>query len=319
MNSSFAEKRKIKSIKRILPFFRSALKDCGLCFRKCGVNRLKGKKGFCSAGSKAVIYCYGPHFGEEPPLSGKNGSGAIFFSGCSMKCVYCQNHRFSQNLCSGKECSSRELAAIMIELQQQGCHNINLVNPTHYMSTIIEALECAYEEGLRVPLVYNTGGYDSFDMIRMLEGVIDIYLPDMRYSDDFLAGKYSDAEGYTENNKTLVKEMYRQTGLLACTKNIARKGLIIRLLILPGAVSGTEETLEFLAGELGQGVSISVMSQYYPAYKAKDYIELSQGITQKEYTSVMNQMEKLKLRMGWVQPFSADFDERFAGENLNSH
>jgi len=204
----------------------------------------------------------------------------------------------------------------MLGLQEGGCHNINLVSPTHYLPAIVKALEEAYARGLSLPVVYNTGGYDAPGVIRALEGLVDIYLPDMRYSSDAMAEKYSEAPGYKENNRAVIMEMYRQAGPLQIERGIAVRGCIVRLLVLPNAISGTLDALEFLAGETVRDVSLSVMSQYYPAYKAVGVPELSRRLYRGEYERVIRKMDDLGLENGWVQPFCGDFDERFAGENF---
>ncbi len=308
-------KDKIRTAEEITPRLKRSMENCDLCVRKCGVNRLEGEKGFCSSGAKPLVYSARAHHGEEPPLSGWNGSGTIFFSRCSMRCVYCQNYQFSQ-ADSGKKVSARELADIMLKLKDAGCHNINLVTPTHQAPAIVEALGYAHSDGLDIPIVYNTGGYDSLHVIQALRGLIDIYLPDMRYSSDEMAEKYSQAPGYVANNRAILKEMHRQSGRLELSHGIAIKGLIIRLLIMPGGISGTEKTLEFISESLGRDTYLSVMSQYYPAYKASGYKELAGRINRDEYESVMERMRKLDLREGWVQPFEGEFDARFAGENF---
>jgi len=262
-----------------------------------------------------MVYSCAPHHGEEPPLSGWKGSGTIFFSRCNMKCVYCQNYQFSQSD-AGRKVTARELAGMMLELQEEGCHNINFVSPTHFTPAIVEALKYAYEDGLKIPLVYNTGGYDTFDVIKALDGIIDIYLPDMRYASDEMAVKYSSAPGYVKNNRNIVKEMYRQVGTLKIKDDVARKGLIIRLLVLPHGISGTVETLEFISKELGKDVYLSVMSQYYPAYKARDFKEISRRVTGGEYQQVLDKLDQLGMGKGYIQPFEGRFDEKFFGENL---
>lgn len=307
--------QKIEIIGKVLPDLIKEFEKCTLCERSCKVNRLKGEKGFCASGNESIIYSYGPHYGEEPPLSGSRGSGTIFFSRCNMACAYCQNYQFSQ-FAAGKIVSPPELSDIMVKLQERGCHNINLVSPTHFVPGIVEALKHAYSCGLKLPIVYNTGGYDSLHIIKALNGIIDIYLPDMRYSSDENAGRYSNAPGYVKNNRMVVKEMYRQVGNLALSKGIAKKGLIIRLLILPGGISGTVETLEFINKELGKKVYLSVMSQYYPAYKASEYKDLTHRISSKDYDTVIDKMNELGLSNGWVQPYGGEFDSRFAGENF---
>jgi putative pyruvate formate lyase activating enzyme len=308
-------KSKVALIEKILPRLQEEYESCNLCFRKCGVNRAKGEKGFCRSLTKPVVYSYAPHHGEEPPLSGTCGSGTIFFSRCSMKCVYCQNYQFSQ-FDAGTEVSCAELSEMMLSLQRKGCHNINFVTPTHFVPSIVEALKGACSKGLNIPLVYNTGGYDSLHVIEALDGIIDIYMPDMRYSQDSMAEKYSSAPGYVLNNRAIVKEMYAQAGNLKTIQGIAESGLIIRLLVLPAGISGTPGTLEFIAKNVSKNVYLSVMNQYYPAYNAMEYKELSRRISRDEYYPVLDRMHELDLHSGWVQPFEGEFDERFAGENL---
>ena len=309
------KKDKESLAREALPGMIKAFGSCELCGRRCGVNRIKGEKGACGAGKDLVAYSSMAHLGEEPPLSGNKGSGTVFFSGCGMKCVYCQNFRFSQSL-EGKRMSPKKLAETMLRLQDEGCHNINLVNPTHFVPGIVEALGHASSGGLEVPIVYNTGGYDSIRSIRALEGLVDIYLPDMRYSSDEMAARYSFAPGYVDQNRSAVKEMFRQVGHLKTVGGIATRGLVVRLLILPGGVSGTEDTLEFVASEIGKDTCISLMSQYYPAYRAFSHEELIRRITRDEYDRAVAKMHSAGLHNGWTQPFSGDFDERFAGENF---
>lgn len=311
-------KEKIKRVNKVLPELTRCLESCTLCPRNCGVNRIKGEKGFCLSGSRPVVFSASCHRGEEPPLSGDKGSGTIFFSHCNMRCVYCQNYTFSQTS-SGRIVSAEDLGDIMLSLQDKGAHNINLVSPTHFVPGIVEALKHAWIKGLQVPIVYNTGGYDSSGVIKLLDGLIDIYLPDMRYSSDHAAEKYSQAKGYVQNNRNIVLKMHRQVGALKIHKGLAKKGLIIRLLILPGGISGTEETMEFIAENLGRDVSLSVMSQYYPAFKASSYCEISRPIGREEYDLVMKKMEELGLVNGWVQPLGGRFEEKFAGENFEEN
>jgi putative pyruvate formate lyase activating enzyme len=306
---------KIRAIDAILPALKESMASCDLCPRNCGVNRLKGEKGFCRSGQNAIVHSYAPHHGEEPPLSGYTGSGTIFFANCNMGCLYCQNYQFSQSGL-GKEISAEELAAIMLELQDIGCHNINLVTPTHFIYPILEALKRAYSDGLSLPVVYNTGGYDSLQVIKSLNGIVDIYLPDMRYASEEMAEEYSCAPGYVANNRALIKEMNRQVGVLEIKDDVALRGLIIRLLILPGGISGSLDTLEFIAQRVGKDTYLSVMSQYYPAYKALSHKKLGKRISQEDYSEVTGKMQQLGLDNGWLQPFQGDFDERFAGENF---
>ena len=280
------------------------LESCRVCPRECGVNRLKNDKlGFCRSGLNPVISSVSPHHGEEPPLSGTKGSGTIFFTNCNLRCVYCQNYPISQ-MGNGSERTPGELACHMLWLQEQGCHNLNLVTPTHFMPQILKALGIARERGFNLPLVYNTSGYESIEALQLLDGIVDIYLPDMRYSDDKNSMKYSIAPHYPEINRAAIKEMYRQVGNLVIGENgIAKQGLIIRHLILPGGLSGTEKIMKFLAEEISKDVYISLMSQYFPAYKATEHPEINRRITEKEYDEAYDIKMKYGLKNGWVQEF----------------
>lgn len=262
--------------------------SCTLCARKCGVNRTQGETGICSAGNRVKISSVSPHFGEESPLVGRHGSGTIFFANCNLLCIYCQNWDISHKG-EGDEISDEELAAAMLRLQKMGCHNINFVTPSHYLPNIIRALVHAVEEGLNVPLVYNTGGYDRTEIIKMLEGVIDIYMPDYKYSDGEAAANYSQgARDYPGVAKIALKEMHRQVGVLQTDKNnIALRGLIIRHLVLPHDLAGTEAFVKFVAEELDPGTYVNIMSQYRPCYKASHYRELSRGIISREYQNAL--------------------------------
>ncbi|WP_213698893.1 radical SAM protein [Acetomicrobium sp.] len=257
--------------------------NCELCPRKCHVNRLKDEKGFCKTGRNAVVSSYGPHFGEEKVLVGRFGSGTIFFTHCNMSCVFCQNYDISQ-LGKGNEVSAQELADIMLELQRMGCHNINLVSPTHCVAQILEALLIAFEEGLKIPIVYNTGGYDSVDTLKLLDGIVDIYMPDIKYGDDERGMRYSSAPNYFSVAKSAVKEMYRQVGdLKTDDRGIAVKGLLVRHLVLPNDLACTEKVIEFLATEISAETFVNIMDQYRPLYKAKQYPELSRSVNRAEF------------------------------------
>jgi putative pyruvate formate lyase activating enzyme len=278
------------------------LESCRVCPRECGVNRLKNDKlGFCRSGLNPVISSVSPHHGEEPPLSGTKGSGTIFFANCNLRCVYCQNYPISQ-LGNGAERTPGELACQMLWLQEQGCHNLNLVTPTHFMPQILKALGIAQERGLNLPIVYNTSGYESVEALRLLDGIVDIYLPDMRYSDNAAAMQYSIAPYYPEINRLAVKEMYRQVGNLELDENgLAKRGVIIRHLVLPNGLSGTEGVMKFLSGEISKDVHISLMSQYFPAHKAHDFKELSRRVTAEEYEEACQITQKHGLENGWIQ------------------
>ncbi len=278
------------------------LEACRLCPRECGVNRLKNDKlGFCRSGLNPVVSSASPHFGEEPPISGSKGSGAIFFANCSLRCVYCQNYPISQ-MGHGVERTPGELACQMLWLQEQGCHNINLVTPTHFMPQILRALAIARERGFDLPIVYNTSGYETVEALKILDGIVDIYLPDMRYSDNSAAGRYSVAPHYVEINRNALREMYRQVGDLTMDENgIARRGLIIRHLVLPNGIAGTEDIIRFIAGELSTGVYISLMNQYFPTYRALEHPELGRRLKREEYEDAFRSMERYGLENGWVQ------------------
>ncbi len=252
---------------------------CTLCPRMCKVNRNQGEKGVCSSGNKVTVSSSHAHFGEERPLVGSHGSGTIFFSNCNLLCVFCQNWDISHKG-EGEEMSDEELASTMLRLQSLGCHNINLVSPTHYLPNIVQALVYAADKGLHLPLVYNTGGYDRVETLQMLEDVIDIYMPDFKYSDGEVASKYSrDAGDYPDVVKAAIKEMHRQVGVLQLDQNrIAQRGLIIRHLVLPCSMAGTEEFVKFVAEEVDPGTYVNIMSQYRPCYHASQYPELSRSV-----------------------------------------
>jgi putative pyruvate formate lyase activating enzyme len=307
---------KLKLIRNAVKNFESALKRCAICPRKCGVDRSGGKTGYCRAPIDPVVYSYIQHHGEEPALSGSEGSGTIFFAYCNMKCVYCQNYQFSQ-LDNGQKITIERLASIMLGLQRSGCHNINLVSPTHYVPQILKALEIAVEEGLNIPIVYNTSGYDSADTIKMLDGIIDIYLPDMRYSDNGMAKRYSDAKDYVECNRSSIEEMQSQVGDLALDENgIAKKGLIIRLLVLPNEVSGTRQSLKFIRDHISKNSALSIMSQYYPTFKAHNFKEISRRVERGEYEIIVDEAFSLGLNNGWVQEYEEKPDGKFLGTNI---
>jgi len=282
----------------------SNLEHCKVCPRECGVNRLKDDKlGFCRSGLDPVIASVSPHQGEEPPISGTKGSGTIFLANCNMRCEYCQNYPISQ-MGHGTARTIGELACSMLSLQEAGCHNLNLVTPTHYVPQILKAIGIARERGFSLPIVYNTSGYDSVEMLTLLNGVVDIYMPDMRYADNAAAVRYSVAPYYVQINQAAVKEMYRQVGNLVMDKDgIATRGLLVRHLVLPNKVSGTEEVMKFLSKEISKDVYVSLMSQYFPAYRAAESKQLSRRITEEEYDEAYAMKIKYGLKNGWVQNF----------------
>jgi len=273
---------------------KGLLAKCSLCPRECGINRLQGEKGFCRAAQLPVVSSSGPHFGEEPVLVGRFGSGAIFFTHCNLCCVFCQNYDISQ-LGRGQEVSFEELASIMLSLQKRGCHNINFVSPTHMVYPILQALLLAIPRGFRLPLVYNSGGYDSVSTLRLLEGIFDIYLPDFKYSVAETALKLSGVENYPETAKSAIAEMFRQVGDLKIDPDgVARRGLIVRHLVLPDNLSGTEEVIEFLA-RLSPDTYLNLMDQYRPEYRAGDDPRLGRRITREEFSRAVS-MAREKLR-----------------------
>lgn len=261
------------------------LEHCEICPRRCGVNRADGELGFCRTGRLAKVSSAGPHYGEEPPLVGYHGSGTIFFAGCNLACVFCQNYEISQ-LDMGVEVTAERLAGIMMHLQLTGCHNVNLVTPTHVVPQILEALVIASEMGLSIPLVYNSGGYDSVDTLRLLDGIVDIYMPDAKYGSDEMAVRYSSAPGYVEVMKAAIREMHRQVGDLVIENGIAVRGLLVRHLVLPNNLAGTEEVVRFIS-ELSKNTYINIMDQYRPEYRADRYAELSRRITLSEYREAL--------------------------------
>ncbi len=275
------------------------LSNCRLCPRNCGVNRLKGELGYCHAAKYALVSSYGPHFGEERELVGSGGSGTIFFAGCNLRCVFCQNYHISQ-LYEGRKMTDERIARIMLELQEKGCHNINFVSPTHIVPQILKALLIARKKGLRLPLVYNSGGYDKVETLKSLDGIIDIYMPDAKYADEKEAKRYSDADDYPSIMKAALREMHRQVGDLIMDENgVAKKGLLIRHLVLPHTLAGTRQIFEFIANEISKETYINIMNQYYPAYKAFKIKELSRPITSAEHNQAVNYAHKLGLHRGF--------------------
>ncbi|MEW6715247.1 MAG: radical SAM protein [Nitrospirota bacterium] len=263
------------------------LESCRLCPRDCRVNRLKDEKGVCHTGKSAIVSSYNPHFGEESPLVGTRGSGTIFITGCNLLCVFCQNWEIS-HLGIGREASSKELARMMLDLQSEGCHNINFVTPSHVILQILDALPYAIEGGLHVPLVYNTGGYDSVESLKLLEGIFDIYMPDFKFWDPAMARKYLKAPDYPEKAREAIREMHRQAGDLVMDENgIALRGIILRHLVMPGGVAETREIMRFIVKEISADTYVNIMDQYRPCGNADKYPPLNRGITQDEYEDAL--------------------------------
>jgi putative pyruvate formate lyase activating enzyme len=314
MYPSYLESYNNGRLRKVAEEAWSMLASCAICPRKCKVNRLKNETGFCKTGLKARVCSFMPHHGEEPPISGVRGSGTIFFSYCNMACVYCQNYEFSQ-LGQGKDVGLEDLASYMLELQNMGCHNINFVTPTHVMPQILKSLEIAIEKGLKLPIVYNTGGYELFEILKLLYNIVDIYLPDMRYGDSEMAKKYSAAPDYPSHNEEAVKQMHSQVGVADLNDDgIIKRGVIIRHLVLPNNISGTDKVMKFIAEEISRVTYVSLMSQYLPYFKASGFKEISRRLTEREYEEAKQIMKRYGLSNGWIQESYGL--ERFAGVHI---
>jgi putative pyruvate formate lyase activating enzyme len=299
---------------RALGAWRS-LERCGLCPRECGVNRLAGELGYCRMPAEPVVASWNVHFGEEPPISGQRGSGTIFFSGCTGRCLFCQNYPISQ-LGVGQRVTVHRLAGMMLELQRRGCHNINLVTATHFIPAFLRALDIAARGGLRVPIVYNTSGYEKVDTLRLLQGVVDIYLPDAKYADDEVARELSGFVNYVAVNRAALREMARQVGahLLVDERGIAWHGMIVRHLVLPNGLAGTRAVLTWIAEELSPRVPVSLMSQYFPAHKALQHPLIGRKINDDELLAAIEALEQSGLEQCFLQePFEEGDHEPVAG------
>ncbi len=282
-----------------IQLLKEFLKECRLCPRECRVNRLNGEVGYCKAPSEIMVSSAFPHFGEEPPLVGYHGSGTIFLTHCNLRCVFCQNYDIS-HLGRGEQITSSEIAKAMVKLQEMGCHNINFVTPTHYAPQIVASLPEAIEMGLSLPIVYNCSGYESIEVIRLLDGVIDIYMPDAKYMEEKFSKQFSNAPDYPEVIKKVLKEMYRQVGdLKTNSKRIAERGLLIRHLVMPGGVASSEAVLKFIAEEISPHSYVNIMDQYRPEYRAYEYSEISRRITHKEYLETIQMAKRFHLYRGF--------------------
>jgi len=282
-----------------IQFLNESLKECRLCPRECRVNRLDGEVGVCQAGSDLTISSAFPHFGEEPPLVGNHGSGTIFLTHCNLRCIFCQNYDIS-HLGRGERITSSDMTHIMLRLQEVGCHNINFVTPTHYAPQIMASLPEAIEKGLRLPIVYNCSGYESIEVIRLLEGIVDIYMPDAKYMDEKYSKRFSNASDYPTVIKEVLKEMYRQVGdLTVNAKGVAERGLLIRHLVMPGGIASSEAMLKFIAEEISIHSYVNIMEQYRPEYRAHEYPEISRRVTLKEYTEAIQWAKHYRLYRGF--------------------
>lgn len=300
MLPSYLEKLTIKDLRERADALLQLLGECRICPNECNVNRADGEKGtYCHSANEVIVSSFAPHFGEEPPLVGFSGSGTIFFTNCNLSCVFCQNYDISQ-LGHGTTVSVSDLAAIMLSLQERGCHNINLVTPTHFVPQIVSALVIAIEKGLEIPIVYNCGGYESVETLKLLENIVDIYMPDIKYSDNETAARLSGIKNYWEVVQLAFKEMHRQVGDLHINRRgIAKRGLLIRHLVLPNDLAGSEKVIDFIADKISKDTYINIMDQYYPAHKANKYNELSRRITNDEYNSVIDYAREKGLTRGF--------------------
>ena len=285
------------------------LNQCRLCPRECNVNRLKGEVGYCGASEKLMVSRAALHFWEEPCVSGENGSGTVFFSNCNLKCVFCQNHCISQeNL--GVEISIERLSEIFLELEGNGANNINLVTPTHYVPQIIEALKLSKANGLKIPILYNSNGYDSLDTLKALDGYIDVYLPDLKYYNSKYSLKYSMAKDYFEKASIAIEEMYRQVGKPVFDENgIIKKGVIIRHLMLPGLLFDSKKILDYIHKTFGNNVYISLMNQYTPMFKASNYPEINRKLNEKHYNSIIDYALDLGIKNAFIQESESSSEE----------
>ncbi|MFH2030819.1 MAG: radical SAM protein [Bacteroidota bacterium] len=301
MLPSYLEKLTIIDLRERSEKLNALMESCTICPNECGTNRITEDTGKCCSSAKVLVSSISPHFGEEPPLVGKCGSGTIFFTNCNLKCVFCQNYDIS-HLGNGREISIEQLGDAMIQLQNKGCHNINFVTPTHFTPQIISALAIAVEKGLEIPIVYNCGGYESVETLKLLDGIIDIYMPDIKYSSNEIAFKYSGVKNYWTKVKAAVLEMYRQVGHLKISNSgIAKRGLLIRHLVLPNDLAGSREVINFIAEEISKDSYVNIMDQYRPAHQAHKHSELNRVITSDEYYQVINWAEEAGLHRGFVE------------------
>jgi putative pyruvate formate lyase activating enzyme len=288
------------------------LESCTICPKDCGNNRLNDEIAACYSGRLPIVSSYTAHFGEEPVLSGTRGAGNIFFGNCNLRCVYCQNYQISQTWKTQKknEISHERLAEMMLELQAKGCHNIGFVSPTHFAPQMARSILIAAEKGLNLPIVYNTNAYDSVEVLRLLDGIVDVYLPDLKYADNEAGFEFSKIRGYKDFAHAAIKEMFRQTGaeLVYGADNLLKRGLVIRLLVLPNDLAGIEENLRWIFSELSPKVAVSLMAQYYATNKAATddrYILLSRRISEREWFSAIEILEDLGMEEGFMQEYES--------------
>lgn len=324
MQPNYLKLLRTDELKQRVESLEKLLENCTICPKDCGNNRLKDEIAACYSGRLPIVSSYTAHFGEEPVLSGTNGAGNIFFGNCNLRCVYCQNYQISQTWKTNKknEITHERLAEMMLELQAKGCHNIGFVSPTHFVPQMARAILIAAENGLHLPIVYNTNAYDSVEVLKLLDGIIDIYLPDLKYAENDAGFTYSKVRDYTTFARAAIKEMFRQTGdkLIYDENGLLQKGLVIRLLVLPNDIAGIEENLRWIRDELSPKTSISLMAQYYATNKAatdERYILLSRRISEREWFSAIEILEDLGIEEGFMQEYESasyyyrpDFDDK---------
>lgn len=294
----------------------SSLVSCQLCPRRCGIDRAAGEIGFCQSGKNVEIYRYAPHFGEEPPITGSKGSGTVFFSHCTLACLYCQNYTWSQQG-AGDIYSHEELMNVFRSLAEKGCHNWNLVSPTPWLPQIDYAINCLREEGISLPVVYNTSGYENCETLTKYSSLVDIYLADLRYSKSSTAETGSRVSGYVEAARLSLEMMWKKLGPIRCDENgVAISGVICRLLVLPGHSREVIDNLEWIAGTLGTDVPVSIMAQYQPAHRAVDMDVWNRHINRNEYDQVCDALDSLGFETGWVQNFNEKVEEGLLGHKM---
>ncbi|MCP4745067.1 MAG: radical SAM protein [Desulfobacteraceae bacterium] len=289
---AYIDSLKKSNLKNSVQLAKAKLSGCTLCPRQCAVDRASEKLGYCKTGVRAIVASYDAHFGEEEPLVGRHGSGTIFFTHCNLLCLFCQNYDISHEG-MGKELSNRQLADIMLHLQQAGCHNINFVTPSHVVPQILEAVYIAARQGLKIPLVYNSGGYDSVDTLKLLDGIIDIYMPDFKFWDSSIAEQMCNARNYPQAAQAALLEMHRQVGDLVCDEHgLAQRGLLVRHLVMPEGLSGTEDIMAFIAKKISKNTYVNVMAQYRPCGAAHKDARLSRPVSVQEHLTAVEQTKK---------------------------
>ncbi len=310
MNPSYLALYRSGELHRRAKTLEARLKSCDICPRECHVNRLENKHGFCHSGYLPIISAVCDHHGEEPAISGIRGTGAIFFGNCNMRCVYCQNYQISQDpeYQLSKEVGMNVLVEYMLYLQNElGCHSISFISPSHFAAQLVKALLEAIPQGLRIPLIYNTNAYDSITTLQLLNGIIDVYLPDLKYASDVFAERFSCTSNYVFHARKAILEMYRQVGekLVLDERGLVQRGLIIRHLILPNQIAGSRNTLSWVARQISPDITISIMAQYFPTHLARQVPQLCRKISESEYKGTLDVLDELNFRNGWIQEMDA--------------